>query len=459
MRWLLVPLGLVAALSLGCSEEEPPPVKLLLTPGQEGEAFTRAPAPERLVLRAISTTGKSSDVLNVRWPSSAFELGDFDREQMVAFEALGQDAAGQTVVRGATIYHALWGLTGTLPVFLGRVRETSRPAGLLPIAHEHGLAAIVDARFIVSVGGTAARRADGSSVEPTAFAAYDLGAWSATTVSGTLPRNPRSLVMLRGQYGLAIDDGGASWFDFATFASSEATAPEGMSFSEVSGGAVFYGERGEVYVVGATRAGAASTAVLRVDWDGGLDVIRLGSARAGVAATYVPGRGLLLAGGHATDPGVLLLSPEATSIAPLAYPSDGVEGAAAAVVGEERVMLVGGKDGGEVAPVRVIDLRCTGGCLTKELAPELERVDIQQGWARGTGDDEMVVVGSRGEDPQTRLVRIGGLLGVPTVQEVALRDARMGAAAVALFGRTVALVGGRRVEGEGALGVEVYVPE
>jgi hypothetical protein len=451
---------LLAGSFLGCAEEEPVPVALVLTPGQETDAFTRSPAPERIILHANSVEGASSQVLDARWPTGAFTLGSLDTNQMAAFEAEGRDPAGATVLRGATIFHVLWALDGTpLPVFMGRVGETSRPPGVLPFTHIGGLTTVVDARFIVSAGGTEALRDDGTASDPATFSVYDLGQWKASSATGTLSRNPRSLVTIQGRWALVIDDAGASWFDFATFESTDVTAPEGMTFSEVAGGRVLYGEEGEAYLVGPAREGSPSSAVLRVDWEGTLAVVRTGSERSGVAATYVAGRGLILVGGHDTEPGLLLLAPGSSTFSPLAYPADPVEGAAAAALPDERVVLAGGVVDGAPAPTRILDLRCTAQCETTDLGPTVGPLGVNHGWARATRTDEVLVVGADPTDASTKLTRIGGLLTTPFAEPVPLREPRSEAAPVALFGRAVAIVGGRKLEGTGVPSVEVYMPE
>ena len=454
-------LLLLLALTTGCSSEDPASATIVLTAGQETDAFTRDPAPQRLVLQAVSTSGATEQMLDIAWPTSGFEIGDYNPDQVVAFEAFGRDATGQDILRGATIYHALWTLDGAnVPMFMGRLGELSRPSGVMTSTRVDGVAAVVDARFIVSVGGTDASGSDGSDTDPAAFAAYDLGLWSASPAIETFPRNPKSLAMVLGRYGLAIDDGGASWFDFATYGAVNAEPPEGLSFSEVAGGEVIYGEDGESYVVGPTRMTDPSSAVLRINAEGVLSVVRLPTARVGAAASYVPNRGLVLIGGHASDPGVLLLQPDATSFAPLAYPADAVTGAGAAVVDEDRVLLAGGSDGTTPALTRLLDLSCTSSCAATELGDGLAPPGITDAWARATGPDEVVVVGPSDEvEPSTRFVRIGGLNTIPSVEPVSLREPRVGATPIALFGRSIALVGGRKLDGAGAHSIEVYIPE
>jgi hypothetical protein len=154
-----------------------------------------------------------------------------------------------------------------------------------------------------------------------------------------------------------------------------------------------------------------------------------------------------------------LLAPDSSSLLPLAYPPDSVQGAAAAVLEQDTIVLAGGKFDQQAAAVRMMDLRCTDSCEAKTTGIGAELPVIEYGWAWGTNDEEVVLIGASESDPQTRLLRISNLLGEPKVEEVPLKEPRAGATPIALFGGTVAIVGGSRLHGQGALGIEVYVPE
>ncbi|HQB42345.1 MAG TPA: hypothetical protein PLV85_02025, partial [Polyangiaceae bacterium] len=458
-RKRLIPL-LFALLVGACAEQDPLPITLVVTSGQEKDAFIQAPAPERFTLRLISVEGAPSQLLQAPWPSQPITLEGLDTNQLAAFEGIGSDIDDVPVMRGATILHPLWAVGAqSLPLFMGRVGKTSRPDGVLPFSHVHGLSAIVSARFIVSAGGTEAYRTDGSSSDPAAFSVYDVGLWQASTATGTLPRMPRAMAMVQGRWALVIEEQGASWFDFSTFESTEVAAPEALTFADIAGGQTVYGEQGEAYVVGPTRKDLPSNIVLRVDWQGTLTVIRLGVPRVAVAATYVKGRGLLLVGGHPSEPGALLLAPGVNSFSPLAYPPDPVQGAMATSLDDERVVLAGGAIEGTSAPTRILDLRCSTQCHSVDLAPSVKPIAIVHGLAHTTRADEVLLVGEDGSDSTTKLVRIAELDGVAFSESVVLHEPRVGAASVPLFGRMVAIVGGRKLDDSGVPSVEVYIPK
>ncbi|MCL2825054.1 MAG: hypothetical protein FWD57_13780 [Polyangiaceae bacterium] len=459
---ILAPIALLIATVFGCSDEEPASINIALIPGQESYAFHIDPKPEKLVLHAVGLDGTSTKVFDKSWPDGTATLS-IDPDQQVAIDAYGHDASGSVVLRGSTVFHKLWQQAGTqLPVFLGRVGTVSRPPSSQQISHVGGVASVIDGRFVVAVGGDEAFDRDGDVANTAAFASYDLAYWESSMVTETLPREPRSLVIVQGRWGLVIDGTGASWFDFFTFESTPVDPPAGLSFSEVVGGLVLHGEDGEAYLVGPSRKNSPSSAVLRVDWDGTLRVIRTGVERVGAAAVYVVEHGLLLVGGHPSEPGVLLLNPKATAFAALPYPADSVEGAMAVSIGDGRVLLGGGVSGGlagdDPASVRVIDIRCLAECDVLSLESTADHLGFSHGWAAATGPSEALFVG---EDPHgvgTVIKRISGLDSTPVVEEIPMREPRIGGSPVAVFGQGVAILGGRKTLGGGIPSVEVYIP-
>ena len=191
-----------------------------------------------------------------------------------------------------------------------------------------------------------------------------------------------------------------------------------------------------------------------------LSAIQLGASRQGATAVYVTDVGLLIASGHETEPGALLLSPGATSFVALPYPADPVRGAGAAIIDETRVLLLGGTDEDAPAATRMLDPTCTADCTTAVLGDPPLTAGIPVAWAKMTGTDEVLVVGDSDDaDVGTRVLRLVGLDSTPTFEQVALREPKRGATPVSIFGRSVALVGGIRLDGSGAQSIEVYVPE
>jgi hypothetical protein len=86
-------------------------------------------------------------------------------------------------------------------------------------------------------------------------------------------------------------------------------------------------------------------------------------------------------------------------------------------------------------------------------------IAIVHGLAHTTRADEVLLVGEDGSDSTTKLVRIAELDGVAFSESVVLHEPRVGAASVPLFGRMVAIVGGRKLDDSGVPSVEVYIPK
>ena len=126
-------------------------------------------------------------------------------------------------------------------------------------------------------------------------------------------------------------------------------------------------------------------------------------------------------------------------------------------IGDGRVLLAGGVLGESPASTRVVDVRCMASCEATPLA--VDALGFAYGWAGLTRTSEVLFVGDDRTGSETIVRRMGGLDATPYLAEVALREPRVGAAAVALFDRTVAVVGGRKTQGSGVPSVEVYIPE
>jgi len=462
-RFALLSSGMLLSCALGCSSTETRTATLVLDHGKEADAFTKDPRPTKLIVNGVTASGNTDQLVSRSWPSGGFDIGDLDPDQTMAFEVLGVDATGATVVRGASVYFNLWSVEGVeLPLFVGRTREMSRPTGALPMSRRGGVVGMVASRFIVHAGGTDVTDDAGQPVSGAVFDAYDLGWWRASGATYELPRTPQTMAIALGQFALLIDDLGASWFDFASYDVADATPPEGMSFSEVAGGDVVYGPDAESYVVGATRrAGSPTNAVLRLDPDGTLTGIRLGTARAGASAAWVTDRGLVVTGGEAQAPGAEVLASGATAFAVLPQPPDETQGAASVGLEDGRLLLVGGLRGSDVASSRVLDLSCLADCVPTELT-DLGPVGIERGHAFTTRNDEVLVVGDQAGvavDPPTKVMRLSGWASTPVAAEVPLRDARTGAVPIPIYGGAIAIVGGVSPGGGRQTGIEIYMPQ
>jgi hypothetical protein len=459
-------LAVTACALLGCSSEQPTSVTvhLALTAGQELDAFSRAPSPTRLVVRAVDTSLQPIPLLDQPWHPGTVRLPEQERAQLLAFEVLGLDATDTPVLRGATIHHALWALdSDPLPVFLGRVGEMSRTANQLTIGRRGGVTGLVGARFLVVAGGESAVDADGAPVSSARFSALDLGLWQSPATTDELPRAPLSMVMNAGRFALLIDAQGANWFDFSTYAVSEVLPPEGTTFAEVAGAATIYANDGSAYIVGPARSrGDASDKVLRVSEAGQLTALRLTAARARAAATWVTDVGLLVAGGSATAPGAELLPVGMSAFVALPYPEDATQGAGAAALDADTVLLAGGQTtNGQPATPRLLAPRCGSSCSTTALTTSDAVPHLEHARLFVVSETGCVVVGEAPVDDHTTtttVVHFEGLRSSPVATQITLREPRTDAIAARLFGRTVAILGGAGADGQPVRSVEVFVP-
>ncbi|MBI5531101.1 MAG: hypothetical protein HY898_00195 [Deltaproteobacteria bacterium] len=453
-------------LSLHACSTSKPNATLVLIPGQETDAFTREPKPTQLKIHAVSIAGEKQTLASMPWPTGTFDIGDLPTDQFAALEAVGSTAAGDAVVRGRTLPMALGSLDGAeVPLFMGRVGEMARPPGSLPVSRTRGVAGIVGGLYLVTSGGTDVLDASGAPVTAASAIAYDLGLWAPLqyTASSNLPRTPLTMAIVSLHFGLLIDAQGATWIDFDTTENVEATAPAGMTFADVAGGVPVLGEDGAAYVVGATRAGGTPTAaVLRVGSDLSLSALTLTAPRAGASAAWSSGKGLVVAGGNASAPGVEWLATDATQFVALPFAPDPVAGGGATTLDATHVLLAGGVDDkGAPAPARMIDPSCASACSAQAISgSEATALEAASAWALSA--TKALVVGTapaaQPDAGQTRVVMVSLNALAATTKLVVLREPRIGATAAALPMGTIAITGGKSPSGQAVRSVELFTP-
>ncbi|WP_437282572.1 hypothetical protein WME90_18930 [Sorangium sp. So ce375] len=450
---------------LGCASE-PRILTVEVVPGHEATAFQDDPPVARIEVTATAADGDVT-VSAAAAPGGELDFGEIPAERAYTFEVRGLDAGGATVVRGrsaAGIYLA--GVTGdVLPLFAQRTGRWARPPGELAAARVGAPGAALAERYLLLTGGAAAGGGAAADVDPARVDGYDLATWGGSSSTGALPRAARSLVV-RGDLLLTVDDEGASWTDVAAGQSAEASLPEGLgSFAEVAGGRTVEASDGRSFVVGATRAGLAagapgepSDAVLVVGADGALSVARLRHARAGAAAVWLEGLGLVVAGGSAEGAGLELLGDGATAFSPTSFPPDPSEGAGAAVTGPGEVVLVGGVQGGAAAPTRRLAPGCAATCAAVEVEGAVVTAAIGGVAAFALPGGRILAVGSEaGETGLTRSFLVD--VAAAEVEELPLREPRRGAAVVPAPNGTLAVLGGVHADGTPALTIETFFPE
>lgn len=407
---------------------DPPTATLTITTGEETDAFSRAPAPTTLLVEGMGLDGTVEQLAKTSLPTDDVSLGDKSRADIGAIRVTASDATGKALLKGETLFVQYGALENTsLEVFVQRTGELAR-LPRAPMTLEAPLLGVSVGRYLVAASGTD-------------IYLYDL--LRLTVLSGipALPKPARSLVTF-GAAAIVIDDQGASTFDLSAQTVGELAAPAGGTFAEVAGGATVYLPDGSAFVVGGTRStGGPSARVLAITKEGGVAFASLATPREGACATWVEGRGLVIAGGT-TDPkaaGAEVLAPGSTQGAPLAYPADAVKRCGAATIDPSHVLVAGGvgspDDVKGAAPARVLDLACAKDCKPAVWTGALplvraEAFALTQGAALVVGDDA---------SGATRAFRMTSA----EAREIAVKAPRRNARLVALpVAGTAAIVGG-----------------
>jgi hypothetical protein len=452
------PLALAFAGALAaaaCSSE--PTVTLAVVGGLEADVWTAEPPVTEVEITAVDFEGEVVGSVRVG-PGESFDLGVLPAESPLRLEVTGRTSEGATVVRGRSVSVALAGLAGELPVFAQRVDGFARMASLAR-AHDGGAAGVLAERYLFTTGGASVVGEAGQG-DPRESDSLDmLGLVPA--VGGALPVAAESLVARSPEMMLFASEG-AVLVDFEAGASSALTLPAGLSsFGELAGGLVVDASDGRSFVVAATRADAARSVVLEVGPTGALAARSLVAPRAGAAAAWIEGVGLVVAGGSDTAPGVEVLGLEATAFAALPYAPDATRGGALVPTGAtaEAALVGGALPDGTAPATRRLALVCST-CAPVELGsatlPALAR-----GRAFLLPSGEVFVLGDDATLPAPsgllRAFRVS-LAGAGEALELPLRVPRAGALPLASPNGTLAILGGRTPSGEPALAVESFFP-
>ena len=367
MRPLRILLVAACACAGACSTNDTGTLSLLL--GGETDTLSRAPAPTQLVVDTLDTSGRVTPLSTVSLAGSAttISLADASTSTVASIRVRGEDATGALLVWGLSLPVDFSAFPGgnTLGIFIQRTGELARMPSSLSNARPAPVVASVGARFVLLAGGTDPATALTSEI-------YDLAMWSPLDAPPTLPRMPKSLAAI-GTTVLLLDEQAATWFNLDDSTTADAPAPPGGTYAEIAGGRTVVAPDGTSYLVGATRAAGDATArVLVVSPAGVLSFATLASPRLGAAATWMTGRGLVVAGGSAdpTAAGLELVGPGATNGVALPFASDATTGAGAAAIDTSHVLLVGGiSKAGADAGARLVDVTCTAANATTSCAP------------------------------------------------------------------------------------------
>ena len=448
-----VVLGAIGA----CSS--PPLLNVEVSPGLEEGALLLDPAVTRIDLRASTPAGDDQVVRTTSAkPGGSFDLGELPDDLPVTFELTGVAADGSTVARGRSISVPVGSVSEgqTLPLFIQRLGGFARPLGNVVRSHVRAPGGVFQERYLMLTGGDSASDAAGPQ-DATFGDFYDLLAMAGAD-GKRFPRVAKSLVV-RDTQVLTIDDTGASWTDLSAASSVDATAPTGLAFGDVAGGAAIETPSGETWIVGATRDANPTAAILVVGKDAALSAKTLLVPRAGAAATWVSGTGLVVVGGSDVEPGVEVVPESGAAASAVPYPGDATAGAGLVPGVGSNVTVVGGVLAGQAASTRSIDLTCAVDCVPVPVGNAT--VDTIASRARA-----FLVAGATllvGDDPtgETRafLVTIGASDDTTSSVELPLRERRIGATPVAAPNGTLVIMGGDLVSGGPATTVEMYFPE
>lgn len=416
---------LALALAAGCAGE--PEGRVVVELGGETDALTRAPAVARLVVELVEQDGRVAPLGDVAVPGDeGVELGRAPDDRIAALRVRGLTAGGEEVARGEQLPLPLASLEGaSVSVFVQRLGELARMPGPDSFAPAAARATLVAGRYLAATTGTD-------------VALYDLLALRPLASGPTFPLAPASLTT-QGLALVAIAGGEARAVDLATGEEGAVVAPDGGAFADVEGGEEFEGDDGARLVVGPTRAATPSVRVLELPASGALAFRTLGHARSGACATFLAGRGLLVAGGSGDAPGAELLATTAPIATALGYPPLGTGACALAALPDGAAALVRG------AAVERLEPGCTASCAPTPLAALPEALGTP--WARAVGPATVLVGG----------VGAGGRLRVFALREGALGEltvrAPRGAVALAPLS-----IGGVALVGGGSGLVERYLP-
>jgi len=373
---------------VACSSQDS--ATIALTQGGETTTFTQAPAVTQILIQQVDSSGNTTTLGTAPFSASTIPLTSESESETVSIEATGLDAQDAAVVFGQTIPLYYGSLVGdTVWVFVQRTGAFARAPSPPTDFRQAPLLANVQGQFVFMAGGTLPDGGDlpegdgGLAFTPVSSTQlYDFGALQTLAAPPTLPSldggatfAPQSLAMT-GTVAWLISTQGGLYFDLSSNASEQIPEPAGgPSFADIAGGITVADSDGGQYIVGGTRTtGAPSTAVLWINPndlsntaypDGNAVWLTLSEPRLGASATWVPGYGLVVAGGSANGSGVEVLDVTSNSTtnavmsAPLPFPPDPSVGAGATPLTGAQVLLAGGiLPNGQDAGARGIDLSC-----------------------------------------------------------------------------------------------------
>ncbi len=445
----------VSLLALAASCGDPPELALEVTTGHESGVLSEDPAVSEIKIVAKSVDGEVRREAKAA-PGGSFDLGEVPDTAIMTFTLTGTSSDGTVMARGRSVSVPIGSIDAeVLSLFIQRQDRFARPPGELVRSHVHAPGGILAERFLVLTGGDSAVGAAGPA-DPKTGDYYDMLGLAGSESSANLPITAKSLVS-RGDTLLLIGENRAVRAQLTSDQTIEMTAPDGLTFADVEGGLTVEMPSGTTLVVGATRPEGATNAILAVDSEGVLSALTLALPRAGAAATYIDGIGVVVVGGSADGAGVEVIGDD-LSVTTRPFPADATTGAAAFTFGEERLALVGGRVAGAPAPTRIF-LLSGEGCVVDCMPELVPAADLQAIAGRGRGfalESGALVVGES-DAGETLAFHVSIVDGV--VSPLPLREPRFGATPIPAPNGTLAIAGGVTDAGLPVRSVETYFPE
>lgn len=385
-----------ALMVLACSSEGLPPAKIELYPGKETSIWQAVPAVSQVKIAEIDRYGTRTDYTTLASVPTAAATGSFEltHDTTAQYEVRGLDSQGKAQVLGLSWYYDTLGLQGaSLSLFVGRVGTFGRLDGTMSDGQgEHPPLALLGGRFVLSAGSSVSKSI--------AVDGLDMGIWwpstQETRTCDQASCKVESLLVANQSQMLAV---GADWAYLTDYSqigfkdSTEPSKPSGLkSWGDLAGGMAVSAPDGSAYLVGGTRPESPTKNVLRLSSTGALANLQLLTARAGAAATWVAGKGLLVTGGASDGAGAELLPEGASEFVALPFAAMPITGAALVSFDKEHVLQVGGKQGLDWASSVTLDLSCTDHCepLPFQAALGIDRsqaFDLHDGSVFAFGDD------------------------------------------------------------------------
>jgi hypothetical protein len=445
-------------LALGCTSDRIPNGEIVLVSGQEAGIWSQDPKPTSLKITQIGLDATETAYTELPVPATESDAPVFDmgRGGAVAFAATAADAAGTALIKGRTwlLDRVTW--EGSMAaMYVSRVGVFSRP----PDIFRAGLGDfppvdIFGGQFLISAGNV-----ENNQIR---IDFYSLGLWQyygyAYAPCLASPCQVRSLAVVDVGLAVMVGDTWAQWQNLSTAAYTTRPLPTGWtSWGDVAGGATVRNpSEGSVYIVGATRPSNPTTAVLYLSAAGEPKALSLSTPRAGAAATWINGVGLVVMGGT-SDPnvaGVEILRDATSSFAPMTqFPADTTTGAGIVALDASNLMRAGGvnQDNTQAPTVR-FSLACVSAC---QFDPAGDPVDLVRpaGYLLPSGDTLWIGTDASGQTTARRHSATSG------VTPITLHEPRTGGSVQLTSTGQYAVLGGHYVvDGNPAVSLEFYQP-